>query len=204
MEGVALDVVGLSVPGRLFDVSLQVRAGTVHAVVGPNGAGKSTLLGCLAGTTAHDGAVRWNVRGRLSLVPQRLAVPSWPLVVAEFLALHVGARPLTVGPGHGAEAQARHALSLVGASELADRPLRTLSTGQLQRVLLAQALVPAPAAVLLDEPEAGLDQESLTWLDGQLQALRRRGATVVWVTHDAARARTFADQTTALLGGRRA
>jgi len=197
----ALIAEAVAVEGRLSPTSLTVPPGGLHALTGPNGAGKSTLLACLAGLLPHAGAVTWQVPGRLALVPQRLVPPSFPLRVDEFLALAAAGDPALTGAARQA---ALAALARVQATDLAARPLAALSMGQLKRVVLAQALTPAPAAVLLDEPEAGLDEASLAWLDDVLASLRRDGVPVLWVTHDAARAQRLGATVTALTGAARA
>ena len=98
------------------------------------------------------------------------------------------------------------ALAQIGARfELAgfmQRPARTYSRGQLQRLALARALLPAPRLLLLDEPSTGLDAAGTARLVDVMRQERARGAIVVLVTHDAALAESVADRRLALKGGK--
>ncbi|MFY1632787.1 ATP-binding cassette domain-containing protein [Solwaraspora sp. WMMB335] len=180
---------------RVVDaVDLAVEPGEHVALTGANGSGKTTLLRTVLGlhpivegTVAVGGDVcdtgrsGWTRRRRqVAWVPQRLTPGRFPLLVRELLA-SVGDRT-AVGAAAGAA-------TTLGVAELDDRPLHTLSGGQLQRVFLARALgaVAAGAQVLLaDEPTAALD------FDGQERVaslLATLAVTVVVVSHDRAMAR---------------
>lgn len=91
--------------------------------------------------------------------------------------------PLDLQPQQADYAPAHLALARMGVAELARRPLHTLSTGQMRRVLIARALVHAPQALLLDEPGTGLDIAAQLELRQQLRQLAREGVTLVLVTH---------------------
>jgi heme exporter protein A len=82
------------------------------------------------------------------------------------------------------------------------RPARTYSRGQLQRLSLARALLPAPRLLLLDEPSTGLDTAGVERLRELMRSERARGAIVVLVTHDAPLAASVADRRIALRAGR--
>ena len=169
------------------DVDLDVAAGEHVALTGTNGSGKSTLLRALLGLhRAVDGeigvggrqartAAEWAWRRRAcAWIPQKPAVGRFPLLAGELLA------------SSGAVADALDAAGKLGVGRLADRPLHTLSGGQLQRMHLARAVgcVAAGAGVLLaDEPTAALD------FAGQEEAadlLLSLPVTLVVVTHDRA------------------
>jgi len=125
-------------------------------------------------------------------------VPSTtPMRVLDFLALQRTRWPVALGLGR-IEARLRALLMDAAIDHLASRQLSELSGGELRRVLLADALERAPELLLLDEPEAGLDEASLAWLDGVLQALPGRGFTTVLVSHDAARVAKHASATVRL------
>ncbi|MFK4224399.1 metal ABC transporter ATP-binding protein [Streptomyces sp. NPDC019890] len=169
------------------DVDLDVAAGEHVALTGTNGSGKSTLLRALLGLhRAVDGeigvggrqartAAEWAWRRRAcAWIPQKPAAGRFPLLAGELLA------------SSGARADALDAAGKLGVGQLADRPLHTLSGGQLQRMHLARAVgcVAAGAGVLLaDEPTAALD------FAGQEEAadlLLSLPVTLVVVTHDRA------------------
>lgn len=189
--------------GPLVDaVSFEVERGSLHAIVGPNGAGKSTLLSALLGGIPREGRVRWAWKrgGRIGWVPQRFEVDrTLPLTVEEFLALSRTRRPVCFGVGRALRAEAGRLLAKVGLSGLERRPIAALSGGELQRVLLANALHPAPELLVLDEPAAGLDDSAERAFEEMLLAAKREaGATVLMVSHDLAQVRRIADRVTLL------
>jgi heme ABC exporter ATP-binding subunit CcmA len=203
----ARDLVKLYGPTRaLAGVQFELAAGEITAIEGPNGAGKSTLLNVLSLLTRPTrGELRFAgrdpfrspaMRARIGLVAHAPMV--YPdLTGHENLALTARLYGL-----QGPEA----ALAQIGARfELAgfmQRPARTYSRGQLQRLALARALLPAPRLLLLDEPSTGLDAAGTARLVDVMRQERARGAIVVLVTHDAALAESVADRRLQLKGGK--
>jgi zinc transport system ATP-binding protein len=183
-------------------VHLHVAPGTIHLLVGPNGAGKSTLLSVVLGQVPFEGLARLHARrdGRLGYVPQRFeGEATLPLTVAEFLALPRQRRPACLGLSRAMRERAEALLERVNLPGFGSRLIGELSGGELQRVLLANALDPAPELLLLDEPTSGLDAPSIARLEETLLALRREsGTTVLMVAHDLAQARRLADRVTVL------
>jgi zinc transport system ATP-binding protein len=161
----------------LSDVSLSLGAGEIVTIIGPNGAGKTTLLRVALGLQRADaGTVRRRPGLRVGYVPQRLAIDeTLPLTVRRFLALVPGARP----PAMAA------ALTETGASHTLDLPLQTLSGGELQRVLLARALLREPELLVLDEPAQGVDVTGQAELFALIRRIRdQTGCGVLLVSHD--------------------
>ena len=161
----------------LRDVSLRVEPGEIVTIVGPNGSGKTTLLRAVVGATAPASGWVTAAPGLvMGYVPQRLHVdPTLPITVSRFLRL----------PGGAARADMRAALAHTGVGELADRQMSQLSGGQLQRVLLARALVAKPQLLLLDEPTAGLDQPGSAAFYQLIDEVRREtGCAVLMISHD--------------------
>ncbi|MEU8953471.1 ABC transporter ATP-binding protein [Streptomyces sp. NPDC048518] len=171
----------------VHDVDLDVAPGQRVAMTGTNGSGKTTLLRAviglhrqfagriLVGGRSTGNAAEWAWRRRAcAWIPQKPAVGRFPLLAGELLR------------SSGAPAEAGEAARKLGVGPLVDRPLHTLSGGQLQRMYLARAVgcVAAGAGVLLaDEPTAALD------FAGQEEAadvLLGLPVTVVVVTHDRA------------------
>lgn len=169
----------------LAEVDLEIAAGERVALTGTDGSGKTTLLravlvlhrqvtgSILVGGRGTASPAEWAWRRRAcARVPQKPAAGRFPLLGEELLAS-------SAAPVEAAEAAGR-----LGVAELRDRPLHTLSAGQLQRMYLARAMgcVAAGAQVLLaDEPTAALD------FDGQKEAadvLASLPVTLVVVTHD--------------------
>lgn len=170
---------GLSVGGRtvLDHVDIAVARGQIVTIIGINGSGKTTLLRALMGVIAVDhGTVRRRPGLRIGYAPQRLAIDrTLPMTVARFLRLGTRA-------GHDAMAQA---LSDVGAAGLANSQLAVLSGGELQRVMIARALLREPDLLVLDEPMSGIDvsgQGDLYKLIGDIRD--RRGCGILLVSHD--------------------
>lgn len=183
---------------RVLDrVSLTLEKGEVAAVVGPNGAGKTTLLKAVlglvpiaSGTASIDGQrIAPHYRGPLPIgyVPQRMEFDrGFPITVAEFAGLRLSAGSTTFLQRRGTtRTRVMEVLHRVGADHLAHRLLGRLSGGELQRVLIAFALLGEPDILFLDEPVAGLDISGEETLYQLVEELRRIAPlTVLMVSHD--------------------
>jgi heme exporter protein A len=175
----------------LVGISCIFAAGTVTVVRGPNGSGKSTLLSIVGTLTRQTtgsvsygdlGTGRADVRRTLGWVGhESLCYPD--LTGRENIEL---AARLHGRVAAQAYASARDRFDL---DAFAERPVRTYSRGQRQRIALARALVHSPRLLLLDEPTTGLDSRGMERLRTLLVEEARRGAVIVAVTHDD----TFAD-----------
>lgn len=174
VRGVAMDFAGHAV---LTDVDLTVEDGQIVTLIGPNGSGKSTLVRIVLGLlTPTRGQVNLRPRTRIGYMPQRLAVEdTLPLTVARFLRLG--------GPADNGQLEA--ALDEVGAGHLAQNPVQDISGGEMQRVLLARALLREPDLLVLDEPVQGVDVTGQGELFRLITRIReRRGCGVLMVSHD--------------------
>jgi heme exporter protein A len=189
----------------LAGIDLRLAAGECCLLLGPNGAGKSTLLRILAtllrpttgdvrygGRSAAEGGVA--LRARLAFLAHRTQLYG-DLTGRESLAL---AAALHGVAGDAADRWAER----VGLPPFQDRPVRTYSRGQTQRVALARTFVGDPSLVLLDEPTTGLDPEAVDTLRGILADRRARGATLVVATHDPQLFDGLATRTVRLAAGR--
>ncbi len=195
------------------EVSARVTAGEWVGLIGANGAGKSSLLRAIAHLQRHDGTVcvaghptgRLSHRRRAQLVAY---VPQQPELPAGMSALDytlLGRTPHIGYFGVESEQDRRVCLGLLDRlhlARLAERPLSTLSGGELQRVVLARALAQQAPVLLLDEPTSALDLgrrvEALELVD----ALRReRELTVLSAMHDLTLAAQFADRLVLLREG---
>jgi zinc transport system ATP-binding protein len=170
-------------------------------LAGPNGAGKSTLFLAILGLIEFTGRIRfqWRQSGRIGYVPQLFAVDrTLPLTVGEFLAMSRQRRPICFGVGHSMRRHLDALLATVGLERFLDRPLGALSGGELQRVLLANAIDPQPELLLLDEPGSGLDESSSRRFEEILHHVASLGTGVLMVSHDLAQVRRMADWVTVI------
>ncbi|MBB6340774.1 zinc transport system ATP-binding protein [Pseudomonas fluvialis] len=169
--------VGFRQESVLENVQLTVNAGEIVTLIGPNGAGKTTLVRAVLGLLKPDSGSVWRKpRLRIGYMPQKLTVdPTLPLSVLRFLRLVPGVD----------RAAALAALAEVGAEQVIDSPLQNISGGELQRVLLARALLREPELLVLDEPVQGVDVAGQAELYRLITQLRdRHGCGVLMVSHD--------------------
>lgn len=165
----------------LSDVSMQLRRGSIHALVGSNGAGKSTLIRLLMGLERPD-------RGQLVASDDQTAgvrigyQPQVPalytdLQVVEFLELaaRIGGRPSTD--------RVDDVMRVFGLAGIGSQLIRTLSVGTKMKVAVAAALVQEPELLILDEPTNGVDAVGVGRLKERLREFRDAGGTVLLATH---------------------
>ncbi|MFN3973068.1 MAG: ATP-binding cassette domain-containing protein [Gemmobacter sp.] len=179
MSLITADHLSLHLSGRevLRDVTFRIGPGEIVTLVGPNGSGKTTLLRALLGILPPtSGRVARQPGLRIGYVPQRLALDrALPMTARRFLSL----------PAPVTDALAREALARAGVVDAWGQQLSALSGGQLQRVLLARALLGAPQLLALDEPTQGLDQPGEAAFYRLLEEVRRdTGAAVLLISHD--------------------
>ena len=161
----------------LYDVSLTINLSQIITILGPNGAGKSTLvkviLGLISPTT---GTIERASDLTIGYVPQSINLnPTLPITVKRFMQLN---KQLSYD-------DIIQTLSLVKAQYLIDRSMHQLSGGELQRVLLAQALAKRPKLLILDEPTQGVDVNGQVLLyDLIMDAKTKFSCGVVMVSHD--------------------
>jgi heme exporter protein A len=174
----------------LVNVSLELRAKSMCALLGHNGAGKTTLLGILSTLVRqNDGTIVYRAGGaevagetlrrEIGLLAHA-SLCYGELTARENLQLFAGLYEVD-GSAQAIDAM----LDRVGLEPRArDRVARTYSRGMLQRLSLARALLTRPSLLLLDEPFTGLDRGGALALGAELATLRDAGAIVVVVTHD--------------------
>jgi ABC-type multidrug transport system ATPase subunit len=172
----------------LTGVDARFEAGMVTVVEGPNGSGKSTLLSLL-------GLLARPSRGEVLFGVHRTSHPD--LTAHENLRLFAELYRLSMTPD-----ALRALVDRFGLGSWAERPARTYSRGQLQRLALARAVLHEPKLLLLDEPSTGLDVASVARLVTAVRAECARGAIVVLVTHDEALSQQLAARRLQLAQGR--
>ena len=187
----------VSLGGRpvLRGIDLTIGQGEVVAVLGANGSGKSTLVRTMLGLApASRGQIslfgqslgQFHDWRRIGFVPQRATaaggVPAsvWEVVASGRLTQRPVLRPMRKAD----RAAIGAAIDAVGLADRAKDGVATLSGGQQQRVLIARALAGDPELFVLDEPTAGVDQQSQQAFAAALEALVGRGATIVLVAHE--------------------
>ena len=179
----------------LSHVSFEIKHGEVAAIIGPNGSGKTTLIRAMLGLIpiAHghvtfDGQPLAHMRTRIGYLAQRFRFdPNFPISVKEYLELS--------GGEHTRESL-KSKLDEVGLpTSVLKKKLGSLSGGQLQRVLIAQATLHHPAILILDEPSTGIDivgeKQFYDLIESQQQ---HHGTTVLLVSHDIAVIAKVVDQ----------
>jgi iron complex transport system ATP-binding protein len=205
---------GPALPDALRNVSLEIPAQAVTAILGPNGSGKTTLLHLLLGLLAprsgrvmlgdrpHDAYTRRELSRLVGLVPQSEHVP-FDLSVIEYVLL--GRAPylgLLELPQERDRHIALQALEAAGVAALSERTVPSLSGGERQLTTVARALAQEPRILLLDEPTSHLDLKNTRRVLRVLRALCDDGRTVVFTTHDPNAAASLADHVVLLKEGR--
>jgi iron complex transport system ATP-binding protein len=216
MSRLALDAVSVALGGArvVESVTASVEHGEWLTLIGPNGAGKSTLLRAVAGLVPFEGSIhlagedlrdfpRRELARRIAFVPQSPLLPP-EMRVRDYVLLgrtpYIGTFSGESRGDHEAADRALHRLELVS---LASRPLRTLSGGEQQRVVLARALAQEAPVLLLDEPTTALDigrQQQALELVAELRA--QSELTVLSAMHELTLASQYADRLALLSGGR--
>ena len=193
----------------LSDASLDVKAGTLLALLGPSGCGKTTLLRLIAGLDRpHAGTIEVDGRvvesATVHVPPERRELG---LVFQEYaLFPHLSvADNVAFGLPRGADREARvqDMLGQVGLDGLGSRMPHELSGGQQQRVALARALAPGPRLIMLDEPFSNLDPALREGVRREVRrVLRAANATAIIVTHDQEEALSLTDEVAVMMDGR--
>ena len=161
----------------LQDVSLDIEQGQIVTLIGPNGAGKTTLVKVALGLLAPQRGLVSRSQGlRIGYMPQKLRLETtMPIRTQRFLKLVPGADDAAIAT----------ALQEVGASSVLRSSLHDLSGGELQRVLLARALLLKPQLLVLDEPVQGVDLKGQAELYQLITRIRdQRQCGVLMVSHD--------------------
>lgn len=170
----------------LKDVNFEIREGETLAIIGPNGSGKTTLFRALLGIIPFQGTVTWRENTKIGYVPQRLSIePDLPFTTIELLELKEKNRKkmMEVLNDVGFQENKPHVGHL--AKHILNQKVGRLSGGELQRILIAWALLGNPNVLLFDEPTSGIDvsaEESVYALLRRLQEHQK--LTVLLISHE--------------------
>ena len=171
----------------LDKISFTLSDDETLAVIGPNGAGKTVLVKCLLGLLPYKGSVVWDKNVKVGYVPQKLYVEkNMPLTVAEFLAFKekklAKVEETLVKVGFG------------GRKNLLKDKLGVLSGGELQRVLIAYALLGEPNVLIFDEPTSGVDVVGEGTIYSLLHKLRaEKHLAIIFISHELHVVNQYAD-----------
>jgi branched-chain amino acid transport system ATP-binding protein len=187
----------------VYDVSVEVPAGSIFALIGPNGAGKSTLLNLLSGVYQPDsGSLSFNQTSLIGLPAyerarrgiartfQKIRLFKQLTLLENVLAgFHIHQdvplwKCFLPGSSTRFRADALELLSFVGLANRANDRAGALSYGQQRMLEIARALATRPRLFMLDEPAAGLNSAEVSFLLQKLTLIREKGATVIVVEHN--------------------
>lgn len=180
------------------EVSFEITPGEIVAIIGPNGSGKSTLARILlglelpsSGTIEIAGKKPKFAKDLLGYVPQRFAIDrTFPITVSEFLSLVECTHCHT-----GKEYDTTDILKKLGVYNTRNQMLGTLSGGQLQRVLIARAIIHQRSIIVLDEPSSSIDIQGEKELYALIQKVNKDlGITFIVISHEMNFVYEFASQ----------
>jgi len=176
---VKLEQVNISFSGKkvVQNVSLNLHSDCITTLIGPNGAGKTTLVKTVLGLVKPNSGSVWRKPGLIvGYVPQKLHIDStFPLTVKRFLQISRNITALDIA----------QAVASVAIEGLLDSSIHGLSGGEMQRVLLARALLKNPQLLVLDEPVQGVDINGQIELYQLIADIRKaRGCSVFMISHD--------------------
>jgi len=169
----------------LKDVSFNIEEGKVIAFIGPNGGGKTTLFRAILRAVPYQGTIIWHKKVKIGYVPQRFDFDfTFPLTVFELFLLRTNYKDFWfIGPRITNEI--KNTLAHAGAGHLIYKRLGELSSGELQRVLIAYAIFGHPNILLFDEPTSGIDIEGEMTAYNLIQHLAKElNLTVLLISHD--------------------
>jgi zinc transport system ATP-binding protein len=180
----------------LRNISFELAQGETLAVIGPNGAGKTVLLRCLLGLVPHQGEIVWAEGVQVGYVPQKIAAErDLPICALDLIAAKASLQRLPT-------ANTERVFDELSLDRLTVRkPLGLLSGGQLQKVLIAFALLGNPQLLLIDEPTASLDEISEERTYDLLRHLQeKRSMSSILVSHELSIVHQFATRVLCLGG----
>ena len=170
------------------DVSFSISAGEYIFLVGPNGGGKSTLIKMLMNVIEPTSGLIENHVARIGYLPQVTAKQNrhFPATVEEVVRMGLPKTSMLMKATPDEQQQIDHVMEKLGISHLKQKRIGLLSGGQLQRALLARALISNPEVIILDEPTSALDPAMREAFYPMMNELHDLGITIIIVSHDLA------------------
>lgn len=178
------------------NLSFKIERDTTVAVVGPNGSGKTVLFKCLLGLIDYSGEISWSDDIKIGYVPQKLSVSKdLPLTVLEFLSLKENNHQKILNSISNVGFKKQESGHMHNDTRVLKAKLSSLSGGELQRVLMANALLGEPNVLLLDEPTAGVDIEGEKTFYSLFKELKKdKDLTIIFISHDPEAVKLYADK----------
>lgn len=170
----------------LDHADLEIEQGTITALTGKSGIGKTSILKILSNNdTDYSGEYNLNIKNsqryKIGIIPQRIEViENWTVYENVMLPLIYDDSVVN----REIRFKVEQALDYVGMESYKNRAVKTLSTGQKQRVVIARTIVNNPDIILADEPTASLDEKNAYSIFLLLKEMCKKNVTIVLVTHD--------------------
>lgn len=192
----------------LTDINIEIERGKWTCLVGPNGAGKTTLLKALLGSQAYSGSITdsgvevfRNHDRNVAFVPQQPQIPIG-MSVSEYVMLGRSKRDGWGNESNKSRNLVVDILQLTGLFGMQNQFVSQLSGGEMQRALIARALVQEPTLILLDEPTSALDLHHQIAVLNNIELLKERGVTIISTMHDITLAAMYAEKIVVMHQGR--
>lgn len=186
----------------LKDINLHMHCGSLNAIIGKNGAGKSTLIRAILDDIQHTGEIQFKdtkdgymQKLKIGYVPQSINIEkNTPLSVYDLIASYESSYPVFLPKKKKLYERIMESLRTFEAEDLIDKQVCHLSGGQLQRVLLAMAVMDNPHLLLLDEPVSGIDQNGMELFYKTMEYLKTNyDLSIILISHDLDYVKKYAD-----------
>lgn len=187
----------------LEDVNLHIHCGSINAIIGKNGAGKSTLIRAMLGDVPHEGQIEFRDQqnGRMQklkigYVPQSINIEkNTPVSVYDLISSYQYRTPVCFWKKKSIAKEITEVLKVFEVEDLLDKQVCNLSGGQLQRVLLAMAIMDEPNLLMLDEPVSGVDQNGMELFYRTMLYLKENfDLSIILISHDLDYVAKYADK----------
>lgn len=184
----------------LSNINIHIHCGKLTTIIGKNGAGKSTLLKAILGEIPHEGEIVFRNKEneekkiRIGYVPQKLDLENSPITVYDMVASFSTNKPVFLYKSKKVYENIKSHLKDFSAEMLIDRKVNRLSGGELQRVMLAMAMMDKPDLLILDEPISGIDKNGKEQFYKKIYELKKEfDMAIILVSHDFEYVKKYAD-----------